>query len=276
MATQKKSPTCLKDLLVAFAATTLSIILTFGTTGVINRVKQKQERRLTALMVISSIEQFARDLEDIEKDLAYKDSLATWLLSLTPKDVTALGDDKLEVVYYTVLNPTNAIRDKTSETIFSSNIDTWKNMGNFKFIDNVGWCFSYMDIIAEEYNRIVNDINAVNSRIVLHPNDYPGNTKMEKLLHDEEIRSGLKQIHVVRRYLSYSATNLRMENRNNMRLIGISEKEVMDFTDNLGAADDYEESEMSQFDFDKPEIDADSVAAHLSILHQLDSLLQAK
>ena len=58
MSTDKK--TWVKDLLVAFAATTLSIILTFGTTGVINRGKQKQERKLTALMVMGSIEQFAR------------------------------------------------------------------------------------------------------------------------------------------------------------------------------------------------------------------------
>ena len=65
MATEKKS--WVKDLLVAFAATTLSIILTFGTTAVVNRVRQKQERKLTALMVMSSIEQFARDLELIEK-----------------------------------------------------------------------------------------------------------------------------------------------------------------------------------------------------------------
>ena len=55
MAFEKKSPTWVKDLLVAFAATTLSIILTFGTTMVVNRVKQKQERKLTALMVMSSI-----------------------------------------------------------------------------------------------------------------------------------------------------------------------------------------------------------------------------
>jgi len=274
MATEKKP--WVKDLLVAFAATTLSIILTFGTTGVINRVKQKQERRLTALMVMSSIEQFARDLEEIEEDLAYKDSLATWLLSLTPKDVTTLGNDQLEVVYHTALDLIVATRDKTSETIFSSHIDTWKNMGNFKFIDNVGWCFSYMDLIAKDYNSFVNDITAANNRIVLHPNDYPGNTKMEKLLRDEEIKSGLKRIHHTRGYLSFNAVNLRMENRNNMRLIGISEKEVMDFTDNLGAADDYEEDVLSQFDFDMPEIDADSVAAHISIPRQLDSLLKAK
>ena len=67
MASQKKSPAWLKDLLVAFAATTLSIILTFGTTGIINRVKQKQERKLTALMVMGSIEQYARQLDSLRR-----------------------------------------------------------------------------------------------------------------------------------------------------------------------------------------------------------------
>ncbi|MBR5041808.1 MAG: hypothetical protein IKX67_01070 [Bacteroidales bacterium] len=68
MAPQKKSPTWVKDLLVAFAATTLSIILTFGTTGIINRVKQKQERKLTALMVMGSIEQYARQLDSLKQE----------------------------------------------------------------------------------------------------------------------------------------------------------------------------------------------------------------
>ena len=42
MKTEKKPVPWLKDLLVAFAATTLSIILTFGTTLVVNRINQKQ------------------------------------------------------------------------------------------------------------------------------------------------------------------------------------------------------------------------------------------
>ena len=75
MAAEKKS--WMKDLLVAFAAKTLSIILIFGTTGVINRIKQ--ELRLTALMVMSSIEQLARDLEEIEEDIALMGSVAAWL-----------------------------------------------------------------------------------------------------------------------------------------------------------------------------------------------------
>ena len=275
MATEKKS--WVKDLLVAFAATTLSIILTFGTTGVINRVKQKQERKLTALMVMSSIEQFARDLEENEEDTAYRDSIAAWLLSLPFEDRAALGEEQLEVAYRTAVNLSNINHDRTSETIFTSHIDTWKNMGNFKFIDNVGWCFSYMNLIEETYNKTVDVLVAANDRIVLHQNEYPGDTKMEKLLRDEELRQILKSIHTHRSYLSFCAANLRMENRNNMRLIGISEKEVMAFTDNLvGTADDYEEMLLNQVDFVKPDIDVDSVAANHAFVRQLDSLLRVK
>lgn len=66
--------------------------------------------------------------------------------------------------------------DQTAETIFSSNIDTWKNMGNFQFVDNVGVCFSQMNWIegkineeAVEYSdtqaRIFNVVDAVEKNI---------------------------------------------------------------------------------------------------------------
>lgn len=276
MATQKKSPTWLKDLLVAFAATTLSIILTFGTTGVINRVKQKQERKLTALMVMSSIEQFARDLELIEKDMAYRDSIAAWLLSIPVKDVAKLGDEPFKEALQEVYDLALINRDKTAETIFSSHIDTWKSMGNFKFIDNVGWCFSYMDYLEGAFNKSITEIQGSNDDIVVHPENYPGSSIVEKYLRNEQVRNDLESPHKLRRLLSYTVANLRMENRNNMRLIGISEKEVMDFTENLGAADEYEEEMISSFDFEKPAIDVDSVSLHLPFARQVDSLLHAK
>ena len=145
----------MKDLLVAFAATTLSIILTFGTSLVVNRINQKNERKLTALMVMSSIEQFARDIDDLEPSLAHKDSVATWLVNISPKDVARLGDELLMGAYSDVINLPVISHDKTAEKIFSGNIDTWKNMGNFKFIDNVGACFASMDWMADYYNETV-------------------------------------------------------------------------------------------------------------------------
>ena len=60
-----------------------------------------------------------------------------------------------------------------------------------------------------------------------------------------------------------------------MRFIGISEKEVMDFTDDLGAADEYEDVNFDLSGFVMPDIDPDSVGT-LPYARQLDSLRQAK
>ena len=274
MSTEKKP--WLKDLLVAFAATTLSIILTFGTTGVVNRIKQKQERKLTALMVMSSIEQFVRGLEEIEEYTAHKDSLATWLLSLPIEDVARLGDEPLLASLREVLEMGIINYDRTFETVFTNHIDTWKNMGNFRFIDNVGWCFSTMNSLKEDYNQRVLEIASSPLDIRDHPANYPGNSRIEKYLRNDDVRSSLKEIHNLRKTLRYLIANLRMENRNNMRIIGIAEKEVMDFTDNLGAADDYEEEILNPIDFESPAIEIASLNAHLPIARQIDSLLNAK
>lgn len=278
MAHEKKSPTWIKDLLVAFAATTLSIILTFGTTGVINRVKQKQERKLTALMVMSSVEQFARQLEVIEKDLAHRDSIATWLLGVPIEDVIKYGDygDQLffEALYETI--DLNAVTyDKTAEAIFSSNIGTWKNMGNFKFINSVGNCFSTMSLIEDHHNGNILDLKAVFGNISLHKSEYPGSTTAEKCLRNEEAREHLASLKSIREWLNFCVAELRTQNRNNMRYIGISEKEVMDFTDDLGAADEYEDEYFDMSGFVMPDIEADSLST-LSYARRLDSLRHAK
>ena len=276
MATEKKSRTWVKDLLVAFAATTLSIILTFGTTMVVNHIQQKKERKLTALMVMSSIEKFARDLEYIEKDTGHRDSIATWLLSIPVEVLANIDGEPLEEAFREAVNLPIITHDKTAETIFSSQLDTWKNMGNFKFVENVGKCFSEMSFVEEHFNERVEDIVATSESVTFHPDDHPGNTLIEKRLRNEQVRRQLTLPHILRGWIRYYIVDLRRVNRNNMRLIGISEKEVMDFTNDLGAADEYDDEELNLFDFDMPDIDADSLSRYFSFARQVDSLLHAK
>lgn len=276
MATEKKSRTWMKDLLVAFAATTLSIIMTFGTTMVVNNVKQKQERKLTALMVMSSIEQFARDLEYIEKDTGHRDSIATWLLSIPVEALAEIDGEPLEEAFREAVNLPIITHDKTAEAIFSSQIDTWKNMGNFKFVENVGKCFSEMSFIEEHFNERAEDIVTTSENITFHPDDYPGSTMIEKRLRNEQVRRQLTLPHILRGWISFYVVDLRKVNRNNMRLIGITEKEVMDFADDMGAADEYDEEELDLFDFDLPDINVDSLTMYLPFAKQVDSLMRAK
>ena len=275
METEKKP--WVKDLLVAFAATTLSIILTFGTTGVINYVKQKQERKLTALMVMSSIEKFARELDHTVEELAHKDSLATWLLSVPIEEVAELGDFFMDPIRETAGDYVILSRDKTADTIFSSSIETWKNLGCFAFIENVGYAFSEMDDLIELYNQRINDFNSILEDIVLRPDDHPGSSSAEKYLRYDLFREQFRVIYnYLEQELSLTSADLRRRNRNNMRYIGISEKEVMAFTDNLGAADEYEADDLMPNDYKRPAPDVDSLAVQLSYARQLDSLRQAK
>ena len=51
-----------KNLLYTFLGTTLSILLTFGTSQWLALKKQKEERQLTALMVMGNIEKFAQKI----------------------------------------------------------------------------------------------------------------------------------------------------------------------------------------------------------------------
>ena len=279
MTAEKKSRTWVKDLLVAFAATTLSIILTFGTTGVINRVKQKQERKLTALMVMSSIEKFARELDVIVEDLARKDSIATWLLSIPIEEVAELGDFFMDPLRETAGNYIVLARDKSADAIFSSSIETWKNLGCFAFIENVGYAFSEMDDLIKSYSEHISNFQSTHEDIVLHPDDHPGSSNAEKYLRYDLFREQFRKLYnYLELELSLTSADLRRRNSNNMRYIGISEKEVMAFTDNLGVgtAEEIEEDDLMPDDYKRPTPDVDSLAIHLSYARQLDSLRQMK
>ena len=262
-----------KDFVVAILATTVSIILTFGTAALIDRSKQKKERRLTALMVMSSIESFARSLEGVEEEWDRMDSIAVWLLRLPVDEVARLGDEPFEDAVREVFQTPIIRHDKTAETIFSSNIDTWKNMGNFQFVDNVGACFSQMNWIEEVINKEALEHSAHQARIYDNASAFPGSTNTEKLLRDPQVRRQLLKPNSNKAWLNYCADNLRRMNRSNMKLIGIPEKEVLEFTDARGGNLADNEAGPEYSDFLKPYPDKDSVDAHLDYAQKIDSLL---
>ena len=259
--------------MVAILATTVSIVLTFGTGKLVERNNQKKERRLTALMVMSSIESFARNLDESAKDWDRMDSVAVWLLRLPIDEVARLGDDPFEEAVQEVFQAPIIRHDNTAETIFSSNIDTWKNLGNFRFVDNVGACFSQMNWFEEKNNKDALEYAGHLERIFRHYSDYPGSCFTEKLLRDEQVRRQLQVPNSQKAWLAYCSDILRRMNRQNMKLMGISEKEVLAFTDARADVDIEEDPEPDYSVFVKPYPDKDSIDANLDYARRLDSLL---
>lgn len=225
MTKEKKAKPWVKDLLVAFAGTTLSIILTFGTSALINHVNRNRDRKLTALMVLSST-------------------------------------------------------DKTIENIFSSNTDIWKNVGNFQFIDNIGKTYAALREFEQDWKYQMLGISEEYTRIIDHPDYYPGTTLPEKILSNSNVRNHLEAIGENREWLRYVAFAMREANRHSMDLIGISEEEVMAFTDERthpGEASAEEAANEAFFrgDFAIPAISLDSLSTMQNEIRLLDSLRNA-
>ena len=280
MTTEKKSKTWVKELLVAFAGTTLSIILTFGTSSLVDSINRKKDRRLTALMVLSSIESSARALEETDEIMARRDTLAYWLLSIPLEDVRKLPDGTLMPSIVELMMNYTVSTDKTVENIFSSNTEIWKDLGNFQFIDNVGKSYASLRAIEADWKEQMQSISTEINLIFEHPENYPGNTLQEKILSNNAVRMQMQAIPQRREWLKYAVFALRETNRCNMALIGISEDEVMEFTDERDGevfnGDDAANEAYMRGDFAIPAIAPDSLFTMSSEIHILDSLLNAK
>ena len=120
--------------------------------------------------------------------------------------------------------------DHSAEKIFSNDISIWKNLGNFAFIDNVGGSFSDINFIEEYYNNWTDEVDAAKYKIYQNSNVFNNYDYGHRLIHDEQIRLYMRNLHERRCWLKYAAAEIRHGNRNNMKAIGIEEDEVIEFT----------------------------------------------
>jgi hypothetical protein len=251
-----------KTLLFTFLGTTMSILLTFGTSQLVAQHRRAQERHLTALMVMGNIEKFASTMENFSEKMAVRDTFAAYLLSI-PMD--SLDNPKSENLLnkFLTLNYPLLKHDKSVEKVFSNSIDTWKNTGNFQFIEGVGQMFSQMDYWEELHNGLLDEIQQEITEINKNPDAHPGRTSTAKLMRDPNFRRILGRFHNLAIQERYVADHMRYINRYLMKLMDISEEEVMAFAhkdeDNTEAIVGEPKKRLSEFV--TPELDIDSLPA---------------
>jgi len=132
-----------KSFLLTLAATTFSIMLTFGTSAVIEHRKLNADKRDMVLMVMYDMRESLKDIEQIDEDL--KDFFEIQV------DVVA-HPDKLSQSYIGMASRIPMARySMTTETIFRSNIETIRTIGNILFVEAVS---SFYDL-REKYKAIV-------------------------------------------------------------------------------------------------------------------------
>lgn len=218
------------NLLRTVLGTTISILLTFGTNALIQQHRKAQDRKMTAMMVMSNIESFARTLETRSNRMAPSDSIAAWLLCTSYEDLELLPEKELSHLIDRATNVATLNHDHTAENVFSNSIETWKNVNNVQFIDNVGSCFSAINGVEEQFNQWAMGVPEAMQDVYVNPSKYEGSNISMKLMHSDRVRTAMKAIHNRRCWLRYAAASLRYFNLQNMAAIGISEQEVIKYT----------------------------------------------
>ena len=191
------------ELLMTFIATTMSIVLTFGTAELIQRYENRQAQRQMAMMILHDIDDSIDKLNDyidiLEECIKLQDQLRedNSLWNKNPFMFT----HKFRMLEFNEYN----------EKIFSSSADIWSTLDNAVFIDNVSGCYYWRNYVKDNtYSSLMKDFFSHHEKDEL---DYMLNYDLPYYLFDIKV----------------IALQLQHYNEQNKKIMNISEDDLAEF-----------------------------------------------
>ena len=214
-----------KELLLTILATSISIVLTFGTANLIEYRHKMSAQRQMAMMIIHDIDESIKQME--KADSIISEFFDLQVIILEGKYNRPLNIARVDLVKCDL----NEVKfAETTERIFTSNVDTWSTIGKVGFIDNVSSCY----IDRRDYKTGI--IDAFHKQI--KPNEDLDLLPLEDLLNIE-----------ANYFMAYSSeiiNRMKAANELNKQIMGISEKDLAEFTSNMGGLDKAHLDSLSQ------------------------------
>lgn len=133
---KEKPSSGIKQFLLTLLATTFSIILTFGTSAIIDRRHKAAAKKEMVMMIIYDFDKTIEQLEDVSS--AFQKAKRNQLeLAFHPEYL-----DSLRFQFTDAFKVIQMEFSETTENIFSSNIETFNTLGNVNFIHEVSSFYS--------------------------------------------------------------------------------------------------------------------------------------
>ncbi len=214
-------------------ATTISIVLTFGTAAWLEHRKKENNRRQTTMMVISDIQSFQSDLQDYQDKFFVKWKKDIEELKAMSRDsILRLTDEEREKYWNALTTPLTFPRDKTAANIFSSDISIWREVGNFKFIRMVGQVYSYIDDIEKNIKVKMDEKGRIDNTI-RNRKDMKSLSNGEKLIYfmqQEEVQSYLDDFcNGFIPYMQYCIDDMKIAVDRCMKIANVTQEELDKF-----------------------------------------------
>ena len=215
-----------KELLMTFLATTISIVLTFGTALLIEQHQRNKAKRQMAMMIIHDIDESIVQMERVDSILRRFSTLQLSVLEGKYNQPVKFANISLYAC-----DPSKVDFPETAEKIFTSNIDTWSTIGKTDFIDNVTQCYierrKFKEQVIDVFSRKLNpsgtssELMPLESLLEIDPDAYVG--------------------------MAGSAIHQMKEaNRLNMKIMGVTDKDMERFLGNKMKRDKSTDDEIDQ------------------------------
>lgn len=131
----------LKEMVLTIIATTISIALTFGTAHLIENYKNKQDGRKIVMMVIHDMDQFVSAFHEQAKYEEKLSNIAIYVMNHLDS-LESLPEDTLTSALEYLIQVDDIKYDESSEKIFQSSQDSWKNINSTTVVDLIQDFFS--------------------------------------------------------------------------------------------------------------------------------------
>ena len=233
-----------KQFLISVLGTAIGVALTFIVSGMLERRNKEQARRLTAIMVIHDID----NTIDILK--AWKDEEEQeneWLrIAMKQRDQQGVMpyDTLSTILTYLTESYVNFSFDTSKEKIFNSDLDTWQNLGNMAFLDNVQEFYHSRQSFQEMVNQAVMWKNPISDEEYTRVNMETGWVTqdeyadaiwpfLKKKLHDDRVVFYINVAGTRLNYLSQWIDYWTKKNNENKFLMGITDREMEDYISSI-------------------------------------------
>lgn len=190
----------LRSTLSGMVATTLGIILTFGTSEYIENQKKKEMAHTTVIMTMKNISISANGLDAAADSLLKADSVLQYFMKLYPDSLDNASPEMAKHFTQNLIKINYSINDETAEKIFSSNIATWDNIKDHDLINAIGSLFTMIRTVKEMKSKIDAE------RLELFY-DIMSSDELNDIKSDKEFVTAMMKKKETRRFIIESGTN---------------------------------------------------------------------
>ena len=225
----------MKQFLLSLLATTISIVLTFGTNAVIEHYQKEKDKREMVMMIFYDFDKTIEKAQHADTIL-YQAFMAQQDVALHPEHF-----DSLRAGFLPVFSITNIEFAETTEKIFSSNIETFNTLGNVNFVQEVSDFYNarryYKEVVLDEFEQDVTGSGLIMSLKSLFSVSFPTHYFSNK-----QCLSDL----------------LSIRNRC-MKMMNVSEEELKDFSQQRSVEEDNGEEESNEKNIGHEYIEAEMI-----------------